>query len=236
MATTRDLIKGSLRLLGVIAPGESPTADEQSDALNALNEMLSSWSNERLLAYYRVREEFTLTSGQSSRTIGTTGNFVTSRPQEIEEATIEDQSASPTAEYGLQILSFSEWAAIIQKDSTADVPTKLYYEPTYPNGTLNLWPVPSAANKIVLYSRKPLSSLAIGDTLALPPGWEEALRYNLAVKIAPEYGVAPQMEVKEIALTSRAAIEGTNNQQLNLMRVDAALLRGGSSFNITLGE
>lgn len=236
MATTSDLIKGSLRLLGVIGQGESPSAAEQTDGLNALNEMLSSWSNERLLAYSRVREEFTLTSGQGSRTIGTTGNFVTSRPQEIEQATIEDQSASPTAEYPLQILSLAEWAGIIQKDSTADVPTKLYYEPTNPNGTLYLWPVPSAANKIVLYSRKPLSALAITDTLAFPPGWEEALRYNLAVKLAPEYGVAPALEVKEIALTSRAAIEGTNNQQLNLMRVDAALLRGGSGFNIILGE
>lgn len=86
MATVRDLIKGSLRLLGAIAPGETPSADEQAEALLALNSMISSWSTESLTIYSRVRESFTLTPGQQMRTLGVGGSFNTSRPMEIEEA------------------------------------------------------------------------------------------------------------------------------------------------------
>ncbi len=43
MATYRDLVTSSLRGIGVLHGGETPSAEEANDSLDALNEMLNSW-------------------------------------------------------------------------------------------------------------------------------------------------------------------------------------------------
>ncbi len=43
MTTARTLITRSLRTLGVLHSGETPSAEEANDALDALNEMLGAW-------------------------------------------------------------------------------------------------------------------------------------------------------------------------------------------------
>lgn len=43
MATARDVVVTALRLLGAVASGEEPTADEARDGLVALNHMLHAW-------------------------------------------------------------------------------------------------------------------------------------------------------------------------------------------------
>ena len=43
MTTARDLITQSLRTLGVLHSGETPSAEEANDGLTSLNQMLNSW-------------------------------------------------------------------------------------------------------------------------------------------------------------------------------------------------
>jgi hypothetical protein len=43
MTTYRDLITSSLRSIGVLHSGETPSAEEANDSLDALNEMLNAW-------------------------------------------------------------------------------------------------------------------------------------------------------------------------------------------------
>ena len=45
--TANDQINGALRLLGVLAEGETPSAATSQDALAALNQMIDSWNTER---------------------------------------------------------------------------------------------------------------------------------------------------------------------------------------------
>lgn len=46
MASARDVIKRSMRRIGVIAAGEDPSADEASDALRELNGMMTNFRRE----------------------------------------------------------------------------------------------------------------------------------------------------------------------------------------------
>jgi hypothetical protein len=71
MSTVRDLIKGSLRLLGATATGETPSSEEQADALATLNALLDSWSLERLMITEKIREQFALVAGKQSLYNGT---------------------------------------------------------------------------------------------------------------------------------------------------------------------
>ena len=48
MASAGDLINGALRLLGVLAEGETPSAETSADALTAMNQMIDSWNTEKL--------------------------------------------------------------------------------------------------------------------------------------------------------------------------------------------
>jgi hypothetical protein len=236
VATAREIIKGSLRLIGVIASGDTPTASEETDALDVFNQMLESWSTEGLIIFSKVREEFTLTPLTGAYTIGVTGDFNTSRPLKIESAKIEDQGVTPTAEYPVRILNLQEWADISIKDLQSALPTQLYTDDAYPLATINLWPTPTVANKLVLYSWKPLTTFATAnDVISLPPGYLKALRYNLALELAPEYGRQPDTAVVAGALEGKENIKRMNIKP-RYLKMDPALLSQRKSFNWLTGE
>ena len=80
ITTANDQINGALRVLGILAEGETPSAATSQDALTALQQMLDSWNTERLSVYSTQDQVFTWLPGQISRTLGPTGNFVGNRP------------------------------------------------------------------------------------------------------------------------------------------------------------
>lgn len=47
--TALDIIKGAMRLIGVLAAGEVPRAEDAQDALLSLNAMINDWQNEPLI-------------------------------------------------------------------------------------------------------------------------------------------------------------------------------------------
>jgi len=233
--TGRDLVTASLRLIGAIAPGDSLTASEAIDGLASVNRMIDSWSNDSLLIFDNIREEFSLTPGTQSYTIGSGGAFNTVRPLKIEEALIKVETTTPSVEYPVKIMSLSEWSSIFQKGISSNIPTAIYTEGSYPLDVINIYPMPSAACKLVLFSMKQLTSIATLDTsLSLPPGYERALVYNSAIELAPEYGKTPSELIFNTANESKAAIKRVNYKP-GYLRSDAALVAGGR-YNIYTGD
>jgi hypothetical protein len=234
MATVRDVVKRSMRLLGAIAAGEAPSADEQADALSALTTMLDSWSLEGLIVYAKAREEFTLTASQSSYTFGTSGNFNSARPIRIEIATVKQVGSS--IEIPIEIVTLAEWAGISDKTVTSNFPRRIYPEGTYPLETVNVWPVPSEGASLVLHSWKPLSTLASVDTtITFPPGYQRAIEYNLAVELAPEFGKSISPEILNTAIESKDNLKVINTKP-EYLSCDPAVLSRSRAFNILTGE
>lgn len=235
MSTGQDVINGALRALGVIASGENASGNESVDALSALNGMLDSWSNEGLAVNARVREEFALVAGTASYTMGDSGDFDTDRPMKIEHATIEDQTSTPTAEYPVRLINLEEWAMITFKDEDTDIPTDLYVEYTSPLATLTLYPKPSVAHKLVLYSWKPLTQVtSLGTTLTFPPGYFDALKFNLAIRLAPEFNREPSPTVVDLAKDTKMLIKRMNSKR-RVLKCDSGVL-GDAPFNILTGD
>lgn len=234
MATASDLIKSSLRAIGAIASGETPSASEQSDALDVLNDILEEWSNDGFMIFEKKVEEFTFTPDTASYSIATGATFNSARPQVILEARVK--KAGEQYEYPLKVLSHQEWARIAQKTLSADLPTSVYYNRTYPSGTLYFWPVPDAANTLVLHSLKPLTAIAsAATTLSYPPGYKKALKYVLASELAPEFGRPLDPKVEQIARDSKAAIARSNTDEV-LLTSDAFGLVGPHYFDGSIGE
>lgn len=234
--TARDLISASLRTIGVLAAGETLGASEATDGLASLNRMIDSWSIEKLLIPNTVREVFPLVPGQKTYTMGVGGNFNTSRPTRIESVLIQLTSNSPMVEIPMHLLNDDQYAGILIKDLTSTFPLYCYPEGTSPLETFNFWPVPNQADNVVVNSSKPLSQLAtISSALSVPPGYEECMIYNLAIRLAPEYGRQVSEVIAALAIETKANIKRINWKP-DYLRVDDALLAKPSVFNWMTGE
>ncbi len=198
-----DIITGAAKLLGVVFKSEALDADEANDGLVTLNDMLDSWSNDSLRVTAFTVENFALTSA-ASYTIGSGGNFNTSRPITVKSAVVRVGSI----DYPLRWLSVEEYQTeVIAKAISTTIPRFAVYDNAYPLATLTFYAVPSGGT-FYLQSKKPLANLsALNSTVDLPPGWKKALKYNLAIDLAPQYGAQVAPEVAEGAAESLGLIK-----------------------------
>lgn len=203
MTTVLDVIKSSFKKAQILTQDESPSNSEAQDALKALNELLDSWSNEGWFQPSRVRESLSLTANQSEYTIGSGGDFNTTRPLKIISAFVRQSSI----DYHLRPLSLEGYDEIVNKSTSVSIPECYTYSNEYPLGKINLYPVPYAGLTLHLMSEKPLTTYtALTDTVTVPPGWLRAIKWNLAVEILSEYGQEVSANLIKGAKDSKASI------------------------------
>ena len=235
--TASDLIKSSFRLIGVLAAGE-PLPDEMAaDAFNSLNQMIALWSTQNLMIFSKVFESFPLVVNQFQYQWGTGApDFNSTRPQKIEDMNWKQVSGTTIVEIPIEIINQDQYAAIAVKTVNSNLPTRMWPQYLYPYVQLNFWPVPSVAGNIVVWSWKPLSQIAnLTADISLPPGYEKMMRYNLALELAPEYGVEPSQLVLAHAIASKADVKRMNIQPL-LLGCDMGVLPKRSTWNWFTGE
>lgn len=236
MSTALDLVTTSLQLLGVVASGEPVSAGEANDGMKALNRMLDSWTNESLMIPSKVREVFALVASQQTYTWGAGGNWNSARPQRIEQALCQIVGTTPLLELPCDILNQAQYANVRIKATPSVFPTAIYNDDANPLANINVWPVPTAVNNMVFYSWKPLADLATLTTaLSLPPGFEDAIMYNLAIRLAPMFGKPISMEVAGIAAESKANVKRMNTKK-RYLGVDPALTTRSSRWNWRTGD
>lgn len=191
--TISDLITTALKKIGVLAPGETASSEDFADALAELNRMLKSWSADGINLHYRVEESFALTAGDGSYSIGTGGDFSTARPNEIEQAFIRD---SGNSDHQLKIRPMVEYWGLGNK-SASSRPSRLYYDPTYPTGTIYLNTLPDTVETLHIVSQKPLTADYddSADAVSLPGEYEAPLIDGLSIRMAPYYGKSVSIEL-----------------------------------------
>lgn len=207
----RDLIYPTLRLVGALASGETPSSADAEDAKAALNSMLGLWSIDGLVIYAITTEDFPLVASQQSYTIGTGGNFNTTRPIKILNAGLVDGGI----EQPIEIINNQQWAAIQAKTTTSSSPSKLYLETSFPLAIIKLWPGPDVVKTLRLYSMKPLTEFVnLTDEVNLPPGYAELIKYNLYLRLAPEYGKQIDPSIEARAIEAKIAVERQSSREL----------------------
>jgi len=182
MPTVSELIHSSMRLIGAIAAGETLETTELNDALVTLNQMLASWNTEGASLVARKR----LTVSVS----GTNGPFsLSERPVRIESASV----ASGGIDSQLDIVDSAGWEATPEKQAQTVYVRKLYCDYGYPTAAVYIAPIPRLAGQLEMWIYVTMTQFASLTTIIdLPPGYEIALRYNLAIALLPEY---PRSEV-----------------------------------------
>lgn len=228
--TAEAIIESALRLIGALAPGETPSGDEGTDALSVLNSMVDSWNAESLSIFTINRSVFNFIANQQAYTYGTGGDFNATRPAKIDHCSVLYLSnPSQPLELPLQMLTDEQWSQIPVKAVYSTIPLQVWDDGGYPLRTLSFFPIPSSANQFVSYAWAALTSFTdLTTNNTYPPGYEKALRYNLAVDLAPEWGLQVPQAVAAQAMSSKAIIKSMNIGPIDL-RCDGALVnpRGG---------
>lgn len=239
MATAGDLINASLREIGVLAGGETPPADDSTDARTALNRLINQWSAEGLKLFTVTRTTWTITANDGQYTVGASADVNVSRPAIINRVGFIDTSTSPDTEYPLRKLTEDSWANVSLKAQTSTFPEVFYYNPTYPPGTLDLWPVPTSTTLSgVLYAPAVLTEFSgLTTSVSLPNGYERMIVKNLALDLCPSYGKQPSPLLLQQARDATATVQRMN-YRLSDLSLDPAALVGvdqGGRYDINRG-
>lgn len=236
MSTTAgDQINAALRLIGQLAEGETPSAETSQDALTALNQMLDSWSTERLAVFSTQTQVVSWPANVAERTLGPSGDFVGVRPILLDDSCyFKDPSTGIS--YGLVFVNQQQYNGIALKTVTSTYPQSMWVNMTYPNITMTVYPVPTRTLEFYLVSVEELSQPATLNTaLAFPPGYLRCFKYNLACEIAAEFGVEPPPTVQRIAMASKRNLKRINFPD-DIMSLPYNLInRRQQRFNIYAG-
>lgn len=228
MSTALDSIRRAMRLARLLGDQQELDPQEASDYLESLNSMLDSWSIERLMVYQIKQESFTWPAGQYKRTVGAGANFVTTRPTKITNAFMRDASNN---DFPMQVIERGAYDRIPNKVQAVSYPQWCFYDPGMPLGTIYLDGTLSSALTIVFDSWQQFTQFDdLTDDLGLPPGYKEAIDYNLAVRISSENNQPVTKHVQDTAVSSKRAIKNLNAPTL-ISRMDFA----GSRANILRG-
>jgi hypothetical protein len=199
------LLSSSLRKIGALSSGETIETARQAEALSALQSMLRSWGALSVNVFASIKENITLIPTKSLYTWGTGGDINTARPNQVLGAYVLEGSGATGVTHPVDIISEGKYRTISVKGTTSR-PFALFFHPSFPLAEVYLYPVPDLAEGLYLDSFKPfVETGSFGlttDTLVFPAYYEEPLIYNLAIRLAPEYGKTASAEVVAIAKSS----------------------------------
>ena len=181
---TRDeIISAALRKLGVLAEGETASANQISTGATALNSMIMLFAADDGMPLWQIMQA--------------TENLVAAQ---------KDYNVT----YGLKVLqvlrkNISSGAQVDLKEesrtdfnllntSTTGTPVSYFVDQAIQTPVVSVWPKPdaaaAAAEQLVIVYQKEFDSFTVaGDTPAFPSYWTDAIIYGLAVRLAPEYSV-----------------------------------------------
>ncbi len=242
MTTAAEQINGALRLLGVLAEGETPSAETSQDALSALNQMIESWSIERLSVFSTIDQVVEWPSNALTATLGPSGTLTPVDPliTLVRPVAVEDSTyfVDPTSgiSYGLKLVNQQQYNGIAVKTVTSTYPQVMFVNMTYPDVEIYVYPKPTRLLHFHMISVATLTQAAnLATSLVFPPGYLRAFRYSLACELAPEFGVEPSRQVQRIAMTSKRNLKRINNPD-DIMSIPYSIVGTRQRFSVYAGN
>lgn len=235
--TAETIIEDALGLTNAVGVDQTLTADEVSDSLRAFNDLLEIFSVNNLAVYGQADQTFNTVANQAVYTIGTGGNWNTTRPVRINQPAY---SVINSVSFPCLSMTQEEYNSIAVKGQTQAYPERYLYVNDFPLGLVTLWPVPNAVTPLTLSIDRLLTAISsAGAAISFPPGYAMVFKYKLAIMLAPMFGkkIRDYPDVVAIATSSFADICRAN-KTLRLMTYDPALggnMAGASTLARFLG-
>lgn len=231
--TGEALLVRCFQNIGILAPGESLSADDAAVGLGDLQSFIDSLGIKRQTMFAWKANVGTLISGQQTYTIGSGGNFNFARPQWIDWAKCRQAIAGGQyLETDVAILTQRQYADIPVKAITTGIVTACFYDRTWTAGLGNIvvYPYPNISGlALVLYGPVPVANYTdLATDVTAPPGYADMLEYNVSKRLTLKYpkgNISPLL--LDLARTSLNAVLSSNVQP-EVLGMDAALVRRSS--------
>lgn len=216
MATGRDLVRQALKKAGVLGQGRAPSAEDLSDGLEDLNDMIGQWATDRLMVW--VLDTYNITStGALTYSVGPGGDFnINPRPDRIESAFArQTTNAAQPIDYPLDIIPSLEEFNLLALKSLVSFPKYAYYQSSWPLGSIRSYPVMNASLYQLFISVKNVLQVFTASTvLAMPRQYSAAIKFCLAQRLRQAYGkgMKPDPALDKLAAQSLRYIKNANIQ------------------------
>jgi len=188
-STSRDeLIRGALRLAGGIGEGEVPRTAQYTEAAEALNMLVKSWQVDGMPLW--VISEYTLALVEGTNT------YTISSPKLLKVIQAWNRNTTSNIDIPMRIITRDEYNRLGNKLSSGN-PIQVLCIPNRTDTTVKVFPTPDANselyNEIHLVYQKPYSDFdSSTDEPEFPSEYFEAIKFNLAHRLSPEYGMTLQ--------------------------------------------
>jgi hypothetical protein len=207
-----------------LRPGQSVSDDAVEEAQRLLNEMVDAWQIEKLMIWAIVGTSYVIPAAGSTWTMGPLGTLAPLAPVRLEGA---GWTRSGYPEQSLPVLTLDEW-----REGRCGV----WNDGGYPLATISVRPAAAGGETLTLYAWTPLTSFASPDLqYDFPPGYSLALRWNLALQLAPLASIQKKIPdvllsaVQQHAIDSKAAIKSLHSYPPPVLRLDGL---GCGCYNI----
>jgi hypothetical protein len=160
---------------------------------------------------------------------------VGNRPVLLDDATYY-RDPGTNVSYGIKFINQQQYNGIAVKTVTSTYPQVIFVNMTYPDVDMYIYPRPTRDLEWHFISVQELTTPAtLATNILFPPGYLRAFVFNLAMEIAPEFGVEPSPQVRRIAMTSKRNIKRINNPD-DVMSMPYAIVSSRQRFNIYTGN
>jgi hypothetical protein len=211
----KDLLAEAYLIAHILGGGESLSLVKAASAFRALNDIIERATLQKTFAHYQAEVQIPLQANVNSYTIGPASaspapTVTAARPVEILSAFARRDGHDLTV---FVTHDPSDYNSIPNKSlTTQGWHALLYYQATYPAGTLYLYPVPvdqvTTLHITVLANVAPFIHLE--ENVSLPPGYTQYLKYALAKQLSASHGMPFGPENDTILMEVREALESNN--------------------------
>ena len=113
-----EMIEASLRFLGVLGTGESPTSDMSTEARQAMNMMLKLWVADGLNAFLRKRATLFLQEDTNAYNLGPTGDHATTSYSSTTLSAAEASGQTVLSVTSIAGMTAADYIGVQQDDGT----------------------------------------------------------------------------------------------------------------------
>jgi hypothetical protein len=152
------------------------------------------------------------------------GDFKMQRPLRITNAFTRIYTQGSGLDYPIEIVDQKRYVDIGFKAIQAPWPIVLWYNPTFPLGTIFVYQNPSGSAELHLYSDLILTNIAdLTQEISLPQGYARMIKRMLARELAPEYGAIWTSQQEKLAKEAYDYVRSLNAVPVPVANYDPEL-------------
>ena len=189
-----QLIQTAMRKLGVLGEGQTPSTEDYTNGVIALNGIMAAFQTLGMPLWAREEINVPLTALTESYLIGVGQTVNTPFPLKVHDAYLRNIATGQQIE--MEVKSQYDWQQVRNTGTNSSFPIFVTYTPLINIGRLSVWPIPNAqaasTYTIRLVGQTPFDDFTTTTThtLDFPKEWHNAIIYELAVTLAPEFGAS----------------------------------------------